>query len=458
MADKHHEYLSGQGTGEVYAMAKPMDKAANIAPSNQRAAADAHLANVALTGAAAVVETSDGLFAPDELTNDSNEPEANTATENNKETMQEEDDPLLSIIKDKSILLEVGVSVELGKSKAIKLFQESKHLQSAEMLTRCINSSIEAESGNTTLRSVLHSNRALAILTYINGKGGNCQELYRLVVEDCDQALHFDHGNMKALYRRAIAFYELDEIERSLEDISRVLTVFSARNEAHPEAVDLKEKVMEKKRAAEKKWGMNGPMSISRLWNKPSGRAPADEDRARPASIETNELVKMHVAIPNMTGADGETEASSKPTQRNRPTAKHKSGTFTPSILESELQRLKGKADGLAEFVAHKLTPKKLEDAGTTAGGLSSLDPDCTGALLHGLYEAIQRKAIDNSVLMDYVEAMDKTQMANRMVLLMLDETEKGYLSKLNSHIMANTTKTHAPKARYIVNEWHKRG
>lgn len=44
-------------------------------------------------------------------------------------------------------------------------------------------------------------------------------------------------------------------LDRSLEDISRVLTVFSSRNESHPEAVALKEAVMTKRKALEK-WGL----------------------------------------------------------------------------------------------------------------------------------------------------------------------------------------------------------
>ncbi|KAF4695214.1 hypothetical protein FOZ60_005538 [Perkinsus olseni] len=431
---------------------------------------------VKVSGGSALVETAEGLFAADELNNDPSQDEELGDPTKAEDAVRAEQDPMLSILRDTTILLEIGLSIELGKTKAITLFKAGKLLESAEMLTRCINSYIQAESANTALRSVLHSNRALAVLSYIKLMGSensDVESLYRMVVKDCDSALHFDRDNTKAMYRRALASNELDDLERSLEDITRVLAIFSSRNESHAEAVALREAVMAKRRALEKKWGMTGPISVSRLWNKPTGRPPADESITRPSSIQTSKLVTMPVTAPSVIPDEPAEKAVLPESQcdqhqcshaqagvkerKARSAGKPNEGVLRASTLENELRRLKTKVDSLVDFVSDKLTPSKLEAAaGSGTAGLSALDPDCTGAMLHGLCGAAERGAIDGSLLCDYIEAMNSTRMVSPMVMMMLDQSERECLDELEGYVSAVANPS-AVRARSILTDWHER-
>ncbi|KAF4755201.1 hypothetical protein FOZ63_027715 [Perkinsus olseni] len=277
-----------------------------------------------------------------------------------------------------------------------------------------------------------------------------------MVVEDCNSALHFDRDNTKAMYRRALAHNELDDLDRSLEDITRVLAIFSSRNESHAEAVALKEAVMAKRRALEKKWGMTGPISVSRLWNKPTGRPPADESITRPSSIQTSKLVTMPVTAPSVI-LDELAEKAGVHERKARPAGKPSKGVFRASTLENELRRLKTKVDSLVDFVSDKLTPSKLEAAaGSGPAGLSALDPDCTGAMLHGLCRAAERGAIDGSLLCDYIVAMSNTGMVSPMVMMMFDQSERECLDKLEGYVSAVANPS-AARARSILTDWHER-
>ncbi|KAF4657636.1 hypothetical protein FOZ61_006146 [Perkinsus olseni] len=464
---KHHEYLSGQGSGDVHSMAVPIPPgrgADEEQESRLRSTTDTNpeceVREVKVSGGSALVETAEGLFAAEELNNDPSQDEELGDPTKAEDAVRAEQDPLLSILRDATILLEIGLSIELGKTKAIILFKEGKLLESAEMLTRCINSYIQAESANVALRSVLHSNRALAVLSYIKLMGAEnsgAESLYRTVVKDCDSALHYDRDNTKALYRRALALNELDDLERSLEDISRVLAIFSSRNESHAEAVALREAVMAKRRALEKKWGMTGPISVSRLWNKPTGRPPADESITRPSSIQTSKLVTMPVTTPSVILDELAEKAAGVKERKARPAGKPSKGVLSASTLENELRRLKTRVDSLVDFVSDKLTPSRLEAAaGSGPAGLSALDPDCTGAMLHGLCRAAERGAIDGTLLCDYIVAMSNTRMVNSMVMMMLDQSERECLGKLERYVSAVANPS-AVRARSILTDWHER-
>jgi len=79
----------------------------------------------------------------------------------------------------------------------------------------CYTSALDvAPAKATKQRAVFLANRAACCMR---------QEDYPGVVQDCSAALELDEGYLKALLRRAAAYEELDDIERALVDLKKVL-------------------------------------------------------------------------------------------------------------------------------------------------------------------------------------------------------------------------------------------
>ncbi|KAF4720626.1 hypothetical protein FOZ63_024942, partial [Perkinsus olseni] len=74
---KHHEYLSGQGSGDVHSMAVPVppgrgadEEEESRLRSTTGTDSEREVREVKVSGGSALVETAEGLFAADELNND----------------------------------------------------------------------------------------------------------------------------------------------------------------------------------------------------------------------------------------------------------------------------------------------------------------------------------------------------------------------------------------------------
>eukprot|EP00928_Gymnodinium_smaydae_P011863 TRINITY_DN1433_c0_g2_i1.p1 TRINITY_DN1433_c0_g2~~TRINITY_DN1433_c0_g2_i1.p1 ORF type:complete len:937 (-),score=287.72 TRINITY_DN1433_c0_g2_i1:88-2898(-) len=120
------------------------------------------------------------------------------------------------------------------------------------------------------LDGVLHSNRSLLVQQQIQAEdeavlGFGREAAWTLVIDDADVALRADAGNFKASFRRARALFELGELDSALTDANRVVDHY-ARTSAtpNPEAAALRDQIMEALRRDRSKWGQRGPAR----WNR----------------------------------------------------------------------------------------------------------------------------------------------------------------------------------------------
>jgi len=120
------------------------------------------------------------------------------------------------------------------------------------------------------LLGVLHSNRSLLLLQLLDA--GNAAVLafgaeaaFRLVADDADLALRADASNFKASFRRARALFELGDFDQALADSTRVVDHYGrSASKPNPEAVALREQILEAVKMERKKWTERGPPK----WNK----------------------------------------------------------------------------------------------------------------------------------------------------------------------------------------------
>lgn len=100
----------------------------------------------------------------------------------------------------------------LYKAQGNELFKASRYEDAIEKYTKAI------DTVGTTPKT--DEDKAIAIDTYNNR--AVCwmqQQNYRQVIADCSAVLDLDEGNLKALFRRAMAFEGLEKYRSALEDI-----------------------------------------------------------------------------------------------------------------------------------------------------------------------------------------------------------------------------------------------
>jgi len=143
----------------------------------------------------------------------------------------------------------------------------------------------------TALKGVLCSNRALLLLTEIDSAHASDEVLaygteaaWRLVLADCDAALRVDAHNFKASYRRARALFEIGDLDSALRDATRVLEYYAESSQtSNPEAVALRERIMDAIRAERAKWGERPKTR----WNKGTAEPLVAEVAGFDASADT---------------------------------------------------------------------------------------------------------------------------------------------------------------------------
>jgi len=120
--------------------------------------------------------------------------------------------------------------------------------------------------------------------------------VFRLILNDSDEALRRDANNFKASYRRALALFELGELDEALANATKVVEHYaSTSSEPNPEAVALREKVQAAIKEERKMWGQRAP----RNWNRAVESMPVAEVAESQSQSQTSSSVRR-VAAPEM--------------------------------------------------------------------------------------------------------------------------------------------------------------
>jgi len=134
--------------------------------------------------------------------------------------------------------------IERAKSQGNSLFSQGDAQESYRWFSKCIwlvDSGMVKDAGEN-LRSILHSNRAFA---------GIKLQKWASVEDDCTKSLALNAGNTKALFRLAIARFELCKFDTALEAVDAVLAKLTDP-QGNKEAMDLRQLIVAAIRPAPK--------------------------------------------------------------------------------------------------------------------------------------------------------------------------------------------------------------
>jgi hypothetical protein len=241
-------------------------------------------------GTGRIVETADGLFAPEELESTENAvdtwcPDCTAVTPEWEEVMlakQKAADLFASGDFDESAALFSGciqalpllqIASQAAEADAEERAPESADLDEVGATGRIVEISdrqLKAEEARQ-LHAVLLSNRALV-----------CLKLSRwdFAVRDCDEALALDPRLYKAYYRRAYALKELGRLDDALADATKVCEHYQTQPAPNPEAWDLRESIIAALKKETSKWKSGRQPK----WNKATptrGRVDFDPDQKK---------------------------------------------------------------------------------------------------------------------------------------------------------------------------------
>lgn len=228
-------------------------------------------------GDGAIVETSEGLFSSDEVTQEQAEAPAGPRPEDQAAAWLEDTGSAAQVPADIDAIL-------AAKSAAQDLFNEGKVSDARQATTAAIKALRQVLSDFTPPRvvegerptaskeemealfGVLHSNRSLLLTHQIQASDPEVlafgqDAAWRLVVRDCSEALQENSGNFKASFRRAKALFELGDLDDAMIDATRVVDHYTRNSSvSNPEAAALRKKIMEAIKKERGKWGeSSGP-------------------------------------------------------------------------------------------------------------------------------------------------------------------------------------------------------
>ncbi|CAE7032951.1 Iqank1 [Symbiodinium natans] len=228
--------------------------------------------DVKLQNGSLIVETSDGLFASDEVGQQVSEsPEQQAALWLQKLGDAPEVALDMKAIQDaKASAQEHFNQGNVGTARQVT----TAAIRAAELLL-AREASLE-EKVNEDLQSllgVLRSNRSLLLTHQI--QAGDTEVLqfgadaaWSLVVKDTDAALMDNPSNFKASFRRARALFELGELDQAMADATRVVDHYARNTQvSNPEAVALRQSIMDALKKERAKWGDKGGPRWNRLVN-----------------------------------------------------------------------------------------------------------------------------------------------------------------------------------------------
>lgn len=225
-----------------------------------------------------IVETSDGLFASDEVNREQGP------------SSEEQAEVWLQNIGDISVALDMD-SVMKAKSQAQELFNAGQVSEARKVTTAAIRATAmllakeddfdlgKASSQREDLKNlfgVLHSNRSLLLTNQIQANDEEALQFgshaaWTLVVKDTDAALRQNPSNFKASFRRAKALFEMGELEQAIVDATKVVDHYARNTQvSNPEAVALRQAIQQQLKKERAKWGeKSGPR-----WNRAADATP----------------------------------------------------------------------------------------------------------------------------------------------------------------------------------------
>ncbi|CAJ1438741.1 unnamed protein product [Effrenium voratum] len=211
--------------------------------------------DVRLQQGSLIVETSDGLFASDEV---------------GKEKGPSEEEKAEAWLQD-AALPPLALTMEAlldAKARAQELFNAGQANEARKVTTAAIHAATclvatEPSEDLENLLGVLHSNRSLLLTHQIQNSDPEVQSLgfavWQLVVKDTDAALARNPKNFKASFRRAKALFELGDLDQAMQDATQVVDHYARNTQvSNPEAVALRQAIMQELKKERAKWGDKG--------------------------------------------------------------------------------------------------------------------------------------------------------------------------------------------------------
>ncbi|CAD7959871.1 unnamed protein product [Amoebophrya sp. A120] len=167
-------------------------------------------------------------------------------------------------------------AIESCKKQGNEEFTDGQIKTALECFTRALDGVEKMDYPDSVrakrIKAVLYSNRSLVLLNVISEKlyddARIVDVLYQQIKLDSSNALRADPGNFKAYYRRAIACRNLCELDQALEDATKVVEHYSAKNMQNPEAARFREELIEEVKAERRKWHAGS----SERWNRAQDR------------------------------------------------------------------------------------------------------------------------------------------------------------------------------------------
>lgn len=114
------------------------------------------------------------------------------------------------------------------KETGVRLYKESRYVDAFHNFSKACKILITLEPiPDLELDKTLESNiESLRIILYNNLAGCHLvRENFEFVIDLCDKVLAKDENNVKALYRRGVAYGRLGNIEKSVPDLKKVITI-----------------------------------------------------------------------------------------------------------------------------------------------------------------------------------------------------------------------------------------
>ena len=240
--------------------------------ASQTGGASGYQDDVRLQGGSLIIETSDGLFASDEVGKGASEsPEQLAARWLETEAGLPD------------VALEMS-AIQAAKAQAQEQFNQgdvgaarrvtTAAIRAAELLlAKDLSLEEKANEDLQSLLGILRSNRSLLLTQQIQAGDDEVLQFgsdaaWKLVVKDTGAALMDNPSNFKASFRRARALFELGELDQAMSDATRVVDHYARNTQvSNPEAVALRQNIMDALKKERAKWGDKGGPRWNRLVN-----------------------------------------------------------------------------------------------------------------------------------------------------------------------------------------------
>ena len=227
---------------------------------------------VRLQGGSLIVETSDGLFASDEVTQQPlDSPEERAAVW--LQTLGDVPEVALDMQAIQAAKAQAQNHFNQGNVGAARRVTTAAIRAAELLLAKDLSLEEKANEDLQSLLGILRSNRSLLLTHQIQAGDEEVLQFgsdaaWSLVVKDTGAALMDNPSNFKASFRRARALFELGELDQAMADATSVVDHYARNTQvSNPEAVALRQSIMDALKKERAKWGDKGGPRWNRLVN-----------------------------------------------------------------------------------------------------------------------------------------------------------------------------------------------